>query len=487
MLPRRTGHWRRSWSVGAAAIGLAILLAALAGMIVSSQHQSRAQMEANFRLRGSSSATLIGTYIAQQAQRQQSTAQRFLSTPNVSRERFETIAYAFGSQAAVLANADGVVLDVLPYDPTLIGRRLTARYPAAETAARATLMGSAAVSNLVDTGRHAGRVAAIAVPFQTAAQGRRVFAAAYGVGGDQLNAFVEHTSTARGHEVLLLDGTGRVLAASPRTSAPTLAAADPALARALARSTSGSFSGPGGATTFTAARVPGTPWRIVVRTPDSSLFSTIDGATQAISWLVFALIAVLGALLLALFGRSMADRARLSALSGELEEIARTDPLTGLLNRRGVQESLARLAARARRDGAPLTILMIDLDRFKEINDRNGHDAGDRVLCLLADCMRDVLRSEDVYGRMGGDEFVVAMADPDRSASDRAAARLSAAASAVDLSDLGLSEGIPLSVGVATDPQAYPEGLMRAADAELYREKDAKYRSPAGFEGPQPG
>ncbi len=304
-----------------------------------------------------------------------------------------------------------------------------------------------------------------------------MFAAAYGVGGTQLDAFVDRTSTSPGHEVLLLDGSGGVLAASPRTSAATLATAEPALARAAARSDDGSLNGPGGPSTFTVVRVPGTPWRVAIEVPDSSLYASVAGSATTIPWLVFALVSLLGLLLVTLFAISLSDRARLSALSGELEAIARTDPLTGLLNRRGVQENLTALAARARRHGQPLSILMIDLDRFKDINDRHGHEAGDRVLCLLADCMRDALRTEDVYGRMGGDEFIAAISDADRAAAEKIAMRLADGAASADLGDLGLSEGIPLSIGVASDLHAVPEDLIRAADADLYRVKRIAHRA----------
>ena len=155
--------------------------------------------------------------------------------------------------------------------------------------------------------------------------------------------------------------------------------------------------------------MPGTPWRLIIAVPDSRLFASISGWTPLISWLVFALVTVLGALLVALFARSLADRARLTALSATMRRTAQTDSLTGLYNRRALTEHLTRAAAHARRHDEPLSVLMIDLDRFKQTNDTFGHEAGDQVLCTIADCMRDVLRGDDVYGRWGGDEFLVAL------------------------------------------------------------------------------
>jgi two-component system, cell cycle response regulator len=117
---------------------------------------------------------------------------------------------------------------------------------------------------------------------------------------------------------------------------------------------------------------------------------------------------------------------------------------------------------------------MIDLDRFKQTNDRYGHDAGDQVLCAVADCMREVLRADDVYGRWGGDEFLVAMPHTDERGAGIVAERLRAAAAAVKLADIGLPEGVPLSVGSATAVLAGPAEIVREADVALYQAKSAR-------------
>jgi GGDEF domain-containing protein len=110
---------------------------------------------------------------------------------------------------------------------------------------------------------------------------------------------------------------------------------------------------------------------------------------------VFGLVSVLRITLVVLF-------AHLSALSERMARSALTDSLTGLCNRRAIEECLIRAAAHARRRGEPMSVLMIDLDRFKQTNDRHGHAAGDRVLCAVAACMRDELRAEEIPGRWGG-------------------------------------------------------------------------------------
>jgi diguanylate cyclase (GGDEF)-like protein len=281
---------------------------------------------------------------------------------------------------------------------------------------------------------------------------------------EDLSAVVDHTISYREHDVFLVDSAGRLLAASPRTRAGTLAAADPALARSLAHASSGSVDGASVPSSFTSASVPGTSWRLVVAVPNSRLFASIDGWTAVIPWLVLGLVSLLGAGVVMLF-------ARVTALSRRMSETARTDALTGLYNRRAVTEQLARAAAHARRHGEPMSVLMIDLDRFKETNDLYGHAAGDRVLCAVADCMRSALRAEDACGRWGGDEFIVLMPCADERDAQAVAERLAQVASGVDLSDLGLEQGVQMSIGLASATLTSADEIVQAADVALYEAK----------------
>ena len=102
--------------------------------------------------------------------------------------------------------------------------------------------------------------------------------------------------------------------------------------------------------------------------------------------------------------------AELRATQGHLETMAYSDPLTGLPNRRMFNDELRRMAAQTQRDGVPFTLLLIDLDRFKEINDTFGHDAGDALLVEAATRLRQAVRQTDRVARLGGDEFAVLLA-----------------------------------------------------------------------------
>jgi diguanylate cyclase (GGDEF)-like protein len=468
-IPTGLARGRLAWPVAMASLALLVLLGTLSAGIVLSREQSRSHLLSSFELRGTSSATFVSEFLMQQATREQQTARQFLSGQQVSPERFRLVVSAFGSSAAVLLDSSGHLLDVVPSDPALVGQPLASRYAHLAAAEQ----GTPAISNVVPSAVRATPVTAIAVPFSTA-RGRRVFSAAYDAKASALSRFVQHTVPYQPHEVILVDGNGDVIAASPDTTARTLAQVDPRLARAVAHASHGSVAGAKTPTTFADTPVPGTSWRLLIAVPDSRLYVSIGGWTQVIPWLVLALVSILGTLLVALFARSLADRARLTTLSTKFEQIARTDSLTGLLNRRALAEHLTRAAAHARRRDEPLSLMMIDLNRFKETNDQFGHEAGDQVLRAFADCMRDALRADDIYGRWGGDEFLVALPATDRKRAQAAAARLQHCAQALNLGEIGLSDGIPFSIGLATTTDTTPTELVREADIALYEAKSGR-------------
>ncbi|UJA19321.1 GGDEF domain-containing protein [Thermoleophilia bacterium SCSIO 60948] len=153
------------------------------------------------------------------------------------------------------------------------------------------------------------------------------------------------------------------------------------------------------------------------------------------------------------------DRERLLAVA--LEE-ARTDPLTGLLNRRAWIDGLDRELARASRSGEPVSIAMLDLDHFKEYNDAHGHPAGDRVLIEASAAWMRVLRPTDQIARHGGEEFTVAMPGTD----------LDHAAEIVERLRAATPQGQRCSAGVTRwDGRETASGLVARADVLLYEAK----------------
>lgn len=159
----------------------------------------------------------------------------------------------------------------------------------------------------------------------------------------------------------------------------------------------------------------------------------------------------------------------------QLHEQATTDALTNLLNRRAFYERLGQAVARAARSNASLSLLFIDLDGFKEVNDRFGHDAGDEVLREVARRLKHVCRGSDVIARVGGDEFVVlAEADASRATIESLSARL-AQTLTFQFPVAGGEAAVSVSIGVASEPAptCAPGALVRAADAAMYLAKRA--------------
>lgn len=158
----------------------------------------------------------------------------------------------------------------------------------------------------------------------------------------------------------------------------------------------------------------------------------------------------------------------------DLRRLARTDPLTGTLNRLALDEEARRLFDQG--GGAPgLAVLMLDADHFKAINDRHGHAGGDRVLASLARGIGARLRPGDVFGRVGGEEFVVLLPRTDLAAAIALAEDLRAHVAALPLQLDGQAQTITVSIGVALREAADADAdtLIRRADRTLYEAKRA--------------
>jgi diguanylate cyclase (GGDEF)-like protein len=154
------------------------------------------------------------------------------------------------------------------------------------------------------------------------------------------------------------------------------------------------------------------------------------------------------------------------------ESRAATDALTGLANRRAQQDTVNRMAAHASRTVSPLAAIAIDLDHFKQINDRYGHDQGDAVLAAVGDLLRAMVRESDVAGRMGGEEFIVLAPDTGRDGAVTLAEKLRDAITR--LAFPGIDDCVTASFGVAClpDDAGTAELLLRRADRALYLAKE---------------
>ncbi len=162
----------------------------------------------------------------------------------------------------------------------------------------------------------------------------------------------------------------------------------------------------------------------------------------------------------------------------EAEKQSMTDGLTGLYNRRSLDSLLEREVALAARHGLPLSVVMIDMDEFKQINDAHGHAAGDHMLRAFADCVRITLRKTDLAFRYGGDEFLIALPQTQVAQAQQVVQKLRQAFSSVDFSSaIAHLENQPtLSIGVAERSIAHNlvtlTAIMSAADQALYDAKN---------------
>jgi diguanylate cyclase (GGDEF)-like protein len=194
-----------------------------------------------------------------------------------------------------------------------------------------------------------------------------------------------------------------------------------------------------------------------------AVLGAIGGATpghlQADPVYMFMFVVCLGLTgVLCVWQSRMGERQR-----DELAELSRTDPLTGCLNRRGFSERLEVELQRAAREGGDVALIQLDLNGFKEVNDRHGHAAGDELLRWVGSTLQALLRASDATGRLGGDEFALLL--PGVSAAE---ARVIA-----DRTVAALAERVGSAAGVACHPPDGPDGdaLHRHADADLYAAK----------------
>jgi diguanylate cyclase (GGDEF)-like protein len=186
--------------------------------------------------------------------------------------------------------------------------------------------------------------------------------------------------------------------------------------------------------------------------------------------LTYIYVLVATALVLAAVGFALGRQAdRLAALSA-------TDPLTGLANRRAFKRHLAEEFRRASRYRSSLSLLLVDVDRLKQVNDEQGHAAGDRVLRTVAHAIADSLRQSDLGARWGGDEFAIVAPNTNAGAARHSAERLLARVSEVSRKDQDVP--VTVSIGISTYDPDRPghvevDGLVRAADHALYRAKES--------------
>ena len=167
----------------------------------------------------------------------------------------------------------------------------------------------------------------------------------------------------------------------------------------------------------------------------------------------------------------LATQATISLQNAKLFKLATTDSLTGVYLRRFMENRLKEEFERSQRYGNPLSIVMLDVDHFKAINDTHGHPVGDKVLVRVAEILKSNLRDTDLVARYGGEEFCLILKETDMERAREVAERIRETIAAGDSSDV---PGVTASFGIATVPDGpitHPRALIEAADVALYRAK----------------
>jgi diguanylate cyclase (GGDEF)-like protein len=154
-----------------------------------------------------------------------------------------------------------------------------------------------------------------------------------------------------------------------------------------------------------------------------------------------------------------------------LRRVAVTDALTGCFNRELLQQRLAVELALAGQRESPLSVALVDVDHFKAINDRHGHDVGDKVLVVIADRLRSAIRADDVLVRYGGDEFLALLPNTAVAVAREIGARMRERMEESGVQTDGRSITTRVSVGVAEYHGVSPDALLRRVDAALYAAK----------------
>jgi diguanylate cyclase (GGDEF)-like protein len=401
--------------VTALVVGWLLIIAAAGWVLATSQSNSRRAVAARVQSKTQYSASFISVYARDLLARDRAAAQAWLSGPEASHSALEKASAALGLLTAAVSDAPG--------------------------------HGGAPTSTIRLTAVSGRPAIAFAVSYRTRT-GERVFTGEYPVRGTVLPTVLGHIFAMPGWRSFLIDSEGAHLTAGPGSRQ--------------------------GQEVRFSAEVADTNWRIVVTVPAGDLYGFLDGTGRWIPWLALAGLALAGLAVIFLFARLQRHRAQLSGLNDELARLAAVDPLTGLRNRRAIEQYLSDSMSAARRHSLDLSLLIVDLDRFKVFNDTLGHQQGDAVLAHAARVLDDALRAEDAIGRWGGEEFLVVLPATDEEGALHVTERLRAALAA-DQPESAQAHQLPvtITIGLAEWCQESIGELISRADSALYLGKDA--------------
>jgi diguanylate cyclase (GGDEF)-like protein len=447
------------------------LIGGAAFALHSSQSTSRRDVDARFESRAALAANFIGTYATELTAREALVAASTLGGADPT-PAFQANIAAFGFEEGSLLDSSGHALAVWPVTPALIGTDFGSQFVPLQRA----LLGYVVVSDVAATSPTTPPIVGFAIPFDTAS-GRRVFSGAYLISSTPLAAFLADSTTLKGAQLYLTDSTGVVFATNNTqpSTAQTLTQLNPALGSAATKTSTGTYRSGSTPYTYVKTPIPGTPWSYVIAAPTSGVYTSVNGTSHWLPWLILAGLSLLIAIAAWLTIRLLAGRRRLADLNTRLAILARTDKLTGLSNRLHLTEELEQLLIDARGLGFPVCVLMIDVDHFKDLNDTYGHRAGDIALRHVAHRLNTSLRQGDLLARWGGEEFLAVLPDTDITQGMVVAERLCnlVGGTPIEVGEDGGLVAIHTSVGIAEFADDTVDTLVDRADLGLYEAKAA--------------
>jgi diguanylate cyclase (GGDEF)-like protein len=368
------------------------------------------------------------------------------------------VARVLAMKAAVLVDEHGEILQTTPSDGDAVVDALAGRVEARRTATEAEPDGFAAEFVPASGTRPAylGTAVRFATPY-----GPRMLTGATDLADTPLGTFLRLITPVAGAQMYLLDPAGHVADSNIPGHAAELADQDPGLRTALAAAGTGTYAAADGER-FYAAESLAQSWQLISTVPIAALYPG-SGQPRGVLPVEFVAVAAAAYLALTVTGRIVRQRRRLAVL-------ARRDPLTGLSNRRGISEGLDRLTRPADGSERRVTVVLLDIDHFKRINDRYGHDRGDEVIRAVSGALTAAVRPGDLVGRWGGEEFIVVASDTDRHGAAIVAERLRRS-----VADTVVVDGDPVtvSVGYAVIADGDRGAATTRADRALYLAKSA--------------
>ena len=450
------------------------MVGALGAALQASQQGSQRQLTERFQARGDLAARFAATWVTQLTAQESSAAVDSLSGTNQLDSALATVADIFDFRAAVVLDSHGVALASFPETADLVGSDVASRY---EHLSAALAGGQPVVSSVVVSAGRGVPVVEFAVPYYTP-NGRRLFSGAYELRQLPLAPFLRSVTAIAASQVYVVGADGAIVSSAHtgggRDSAghppPGLRAANEHLANGnYTDSSKRSYY-------YTAHTVEGTPWSLVLTAPHDTLYGPIRGRGHDLPWIVLTLVGLLVTAANWLLFRLMRGRDRLRVLNAALDSSARTDQLTSLPNRRHLDEVLSAAVSAADRHGLPVSVLVIDLDHFKRVNDTYGHTTGDHVLRHVAALLEAAVRTEDMVGRWGGEEFLAVLPHTDEAGAALIAERIREIVGTSPYANEAGDRVITttLSVGCATTvPGGDKDELIHRADQALYAAKSA--------------